>query len=242
LTETTNLSGLRAIITGASKGIGRAIAERLAAEKTALALVARSGDLLDERVNDCQRRGAKAQAFVCDVADADAVERQFKKAIDWLGGVDLLVNNAGVGYFASVDELPIARFDEMINTNLRGAFLCARAVIPRMKADGGGTIINIASIAGKYGSEGGGAYCASKFGLMGLNECMGLDLRAHNIRVTAICPGSVNAPDFRGGRTSRINPENMIQAADVAEAVIYIARQPARIFIREMEVRVTRTA
>jgi 3-oxoacyl-[acyl-carrier protein] reductase len=242
LAETKNLSGCRAIITGASKGIGRAIAERLAAEKASLALVARSGDLLQERVTDCQRKGAEAVAFVCDVADADAVERQLKKAIDWMGGVDLLVNNAGLGYFAPVDELSVTDFDEMITTNLRGAFLCARAVIPRMKADGGGTIINIASIAGKYGSEGGGGYCASKYGLMGLNECMGLDLRAHNIRVTAICPGSVNAPDFRAGRSTRIKPENMIQAADIAEAVVYVARQPARIFIREMEVRVTRTA
>lgn len=236
-----NLTGLKAIVTGASKGIGRAIAERLADEKTQLALVARNGILLEERVADCSRRGAKAKPFVCDVGDAAAVERQLKAAIDWLCGVDLLVNNAGLGYFGSVDQLTVAQFDEMISTNLRGVFLCSRAVVPRMKADGGGTIINIASIAGKSGSEGGAGYCASKFGLMGLSECMGLDLRAHNIRVTAICPGSVNAPDFRPGRTSKIAPERMIQAVDVAEAVLYLARQPDRIFLREMEMRVTRT-
>ncbi|MBI3871645.1 MAG: SDR family oxidoreductase [candidate division Zixibacteria bacterium] len=138
-----NLTGLKAIVTGASKGIGRAIAERLADEKTQLALVARNGILLEERVADCSRRGAKAKPFVCDVGDAAAVERQLKAAIDWLCGVDLLVNNAGLGYFGSVDQLTVAQFDEMISTNLRGVFLCSRAVVPRMKADGGGTIINL---------------------------------------------------------------------------------------------------
>ena len=237
-----NLNGCRAIVTGASKGIGRAIAERLADEGARLALMARSGPVLDDRVADCHQRGAQATAFACDVSDARTVERQFAAAITWLGGVDLLVNNAGLGYFASVDELTVEEFDEMLGTNLRGVFLCSRAVVPRMKADGGGLIVNIASIAGKYGSEMGAGYCASKFGVMGLNECMGLDLRRHNIRVTAICPGSVNAPDFRTGRTARIASEHMIQAGDVAEAVVYLARQPDRIFLREMEIRVTQTS
>jgi NAD(P)-dependent dehydrogenase (short-subunit alcohol dehydrogenase family) len=236
-----NLSGKKIIVTGASKGIGRAIAERIAAEKTVLALVARSGELLAERVSFCESKGAKAKAFPCDVGDAAGVEKTFKAAIEWLGGVDCLVNNAGLGYFAPFDQLSVAQFDEMITTNLRGAFLCAKAVVPRMKADGGGAIINIASIAGKYGSDRGAGYCASKFGLMGMNECMGLDLRPHNIRVTAICPGSVNAPDFRAGRTTQIRGDQMIQASDIAEQVVFLLRQPERIFIREMEVRVTKT-
>lgn len=236
------IRGKRVIVTGASKGIGRAIVERLAAEHCALALIARSGDLLADRVVFCEKQGAKAKAFVCDVGDPSQVESQFKGAVDWLGGVDCLVNNAGLGYFARFDELGVSQFDEMITTNLRGPFLCARAVVPRMKEAADGLIINIASIAGKYGSERGAGYCASKFGLMGMNECMGMDLRTLGIRVSAICPGSVNAPDFRQGRITKIKPDDMIQAADIAEAVVYLLSQPSRIFIREMEVRVTRAS
>ncbi len=238
----TSLANKKVIITGASKGIGRAIVERLAHEKCALALFARSGDLLAERVSDCEKQGVKAKAFVCDVGDHNQVESRFSAAIEWLGGVDCLVSNAGLGHFARFDELQTAQFDEMLTTNLRGPFLCAKAVVPEMKHAGDGLIVNIASIAGKYGSERGSGYCASKFGLMGLNECMGMDLRALGIRVTAICPGSVNAPDFRMGRITKIKPEDMIQAEDIAEAVAYLLRQPSRIFIREMEVRVTKAS
>jgi NAD(P)-dependent dehydrogenase (short-subunit alcohol dehydrogenase family) len=238
----SDLSGKRVIVTGASRGIGRAIAERLAAEKCTLALFARSGDLLAERVAFSEKKGAKTKAFVCDVGDASQIDTQFKATIDWLGGVDCLVSNAGLGYFARFDELAVTHFDEMISTNLRGPFLCAKAVVPAMNEAGSGLIINIASIAGKYGSERGAGYCASKFGLMGLNECMGMDLRTFGIRVTAICPGSVNAPDFRQGRITNIRPEDMIQAEDIAEAVVYLLRQPSRIFIREMEVRVTKAS
>jgi NADP-dependent 3-hydroxy acid dehydrogenase YdfG len=207
-----------------------------------MALFARSGDLLAERVAFCEKKGAKAKAFVCDIGNAANVESQFAAAIAWLGGVDCLVNNAGLGYFARFDELAVSQFDEMLSTNLRGPFLCAKAVVPKMREQGDGLIINIASIAGKYGSERGAGYCASKFGLMGMNECMGMDLRSLGIRVTAICPGSVNAPDFRQGRITKIKPEDMIQATDIAEAVVYLLSQPSRIFIREMEVRVTKAS
>jgi 3-oxoacyl-[acyl-carrier protein] reductase len=233
------LKGHQIIVTGASRGIGRAIAERLADNGARLALMARSGDLLKDRVDECARRGAEARAFVCDVSDSKAVHKTFREAIEWLGGIDVLVNNAGLGYMGSVEELTIEQFDEMIGTNLRGVFLCSRAVVPAMKTGGGGVIVNISSIAGKNGFKGGAGYSASKFGVMGMNECMGLDLREHNIRVAAICPGSVNAPDFRTGRSGRIAEANMIQASDVAEAVVYVASQPSRIFIRELEIRVT---
>jgi hypothetical protein len=234
-----NLKNCRTIVTGASKGIGRAIAERLAKEGARLSLIARSAGLLQECAAHCRELGAEAEGLVCDVSDAIAVEREFGKALEWLGGIDLLVNNAGLGYMGSVEELSVAQFDEMVGTNLRGVFLCSRAVVPRMKSYGGGVIVNIASIAGKAGFLGGAGYAGSKFGVMGLSECMGLDLRPHNIRVAAVCPGSVNAPDFRRERSGRIAADNMIQAEDVADAVVYIARQPERIFIRELEIRVT---
>jgi NAD(P)-dependent dehydrogenase (short-subunit alcohol dehydrogenase family) len=233
------LRGMRVIVTGASKGIGLAISDRLAVEGGRVAMMARSGDLLRERVTLLRDKGADVRDFICDVSDAEAVIHQFRQALDWLGGIDLLVNNAGVGYRKPFEELTTDEFDEMIATNLRGVFLSSQAVVPRMKADGGGTIVNIASIAGKFGSAGGAGYCASKFGVMGLNECMGFDLRPFNIRVTAICPGSVNAPDFRQGREGHIKADAMIQVSDVAEAVAYVARQPDRIFLREMEMRVT---
>jgi NADP-dependent 3-hydroxy acid dehydrogenase YdfG len=235
-----SLKNRKTIVTGASKGIGRAIAERLAHEGATLALLARSADTLQECAAQCRAAGAEAEAFVCDVSDATAVESQLGRAVEWLGGIQLLVNNAGLGYFGSVEELTVAEFDEMMGTNLRGVFLCSRAVVPRMKTDGGGVIVNIASIAGKAGFLGGAGYAGSKFGVMGMSECMGLDLRPHNIRVAAICPGSVNAPDFRQERSSRIAADNMIQAEDVADAVVYVATQPGRILIRELEIRVTK--
>ena len=235
-----SLKNCMTIVTGASKGIGRAIAERLAREGAKLALLARSADTLQECATQCRAAGAEAEAFVCDVSDATAVESQFGKAVEWLGGIQLLVNNAGLGYFGSIEELTVAEFDEMMGTNLRGVFLCSRAVVPRMKTDGGGVIVNIASIAGKGGFLGGAGYAGSKFGVMGMSECMGLDLRPHNIRVAAICPGSVNAPDFRDGRSSHMAADQMIQAEDVADAVVYIATQPDRIFIRQLEIRVTK--
>jgi NADP-dependent 3-hydroxy acid dehydrogenase YdfG len=236
----TKLDKTRTIITGASKGIGRSISERFAREGAKLALLARSEDLLKECAQQCRDLGAEAEALVCNVSDADDVERTFGKALEYLGGIDVLINNAGLGYFGSVENLEIAQFDEMMGTNLRGVFLCSRAVVPRMKADGGGVIVNIASIAGLRGFEGGAGYAGSKHGVMGMSECMGLDLRPHNIRVTAICPGSVNAPDFRAGRSGRIHAENMIQAEDIAEACIYVATQPSRMFLRQLEIRVTK--
>ena len=172
-----NLKACRTIITGASKGIGRTIAERLAKDGAKLALMARSADALADCAEHCRKAGTEARAFVCDVSDAEAVSAQFTQAMEWLGGIDLLVNNAGLGYFGSVDELTVAQFDEMMGTNLRGVFLCSRAVVPRMKTDGGGVIVNIASIAGKAGFLGGAGYAGSKHGVMGMSECMGLDLR-----------------------------------------------------------------
>jgi 3-oxoacyl-[acyl-carrier protein] reductase len=152
--------------------------------------------------------------------------------------IDLLVNNAGLGIMAPVHELEIRHWDRMMNANLRGTFLFTRAVVPGMIGRQEGTIINIASIAGKDGFVGGTGYAASKHAIMGFTDSLWREVREHNIQVCAICPGSVDT-HFFGPDVGKTGREHMMRPDDVAEAVLYVARQPDRLFIKEIEMRVT---
>src|SRR5690349_6096163 len=138
-------------------------------------------------------------------------------ALERYGRIDILVNNAGLGHFGPVDELPVEQFDEMIAVNLRGPFLCTRAVVPTMKKQGRGAIVNVASVAGLVGNPNLSGYNASKFGLMGFSEATMLELRHAGIKVSVICPGSV-ATEFGHGP----NVAGMLAAHDVAEATMAI--------------------
>jgi 3-oxoacyl-[acyl-carrier protein] reductase len=152
------------------------------------------------------------------------------------GAIDFLVNNAGTGRFGPVQEFNESDWDNVLDTNLKGVFLVSRAVAPSMISRGSGHIVNISSLAGKNFFAGGGLYCASKWGLLGLTYCMGEDLRAHGIRVTAICPGSV-ATDF-GHPTSK-NIHKMLQPHDVAHAVEMVISAEPQSFISEVVMRPT---
>ncbi len=223
-----------AIVTGASRGIGYAIARELARRGLRLALVARDA----KRLEDAVRRLASASVdvFPCDVQDAAQVRATFEKILERPGRLEVLVNNAGLGVFAPVEQIADADWDSTLNTNLRGVFYCSKAVIPRMIEQRGGHIINISSLAGKNPLAGGAAYAASKWGLMGLTYAMAEELRGYGIRVSVICPGTVQT-EFspHAGK----NPQRMLQPGDVARVVGWLLEQPPQSFVSEVLLRPT---
>ena len=225
-----------AIVTGASRGIGFAIAAELARRGYRLAMLARDQKAL---LGAARRLGASApevKTFACDVREAAQVKSAFEKVLAWAGRVDVLVNNAGIGGFGAIHELTDEVWDDTLDTNLRGVFLCSRAVAPGMIRQRSGYIINISSLAGKNFFAGAAAYCASKWGLMGLTKCMAEDLRGYGIRVTAICPGSVHT-EFspHAGK----DPKKMLQPEDVVRTVGWLLDQSPTSFASEIELRPT---
>lgn len=225
-----------AIVTGASQGIGYAIAEELARRSYRLALVARRERPLQEAASQLAAKAPEVRAFACDVADSARVRAVFGAIADWGGPADVLVNNAGVGAFKPIHELTDDDWDRTLDTNLRGVFLCSRGVAPQMIERGSGYIINISSLAGKNAFPGGSAYCASKWGLLGMSRCMAEDLRRYNIRVSVISPGTVYT-EF-SPHTGK-DPKKMLQAGDVARVVGWLLEQEPQSFASEVDLRPT---
>jgi 3-oxoacyl-[acyl-carrier protein] reductase len=230
------IEGKVALVTGASKGIGLAIARSLARMGAHVALCARDEKTLGALANQLERQGQKAVAVPADLSRASEAASAVQRTEQVLGPVEILVNNAGIGYFAAVQEASEEKWDAVIDTNLKAVFLLSKAVAPAMIRLRRGHIINIASLAGKSAFAGGSVYCASKWGLLGLTECMAEDLRPYGIRVSAICPGSVNT-DFspHAGK----DPKKMLQPEDVAHAVEAIVTQEPQSFISEILLRPT---
>jgi NAD(P)-dependent dehydrogenase (short-subunit alcohol dehydrogenase family) len=232
-------SGRVALVTGGTRGIGRAIVEALLEEGWRVFFCARTA----ASVSAAERElGAR---FAGRVAGRRADVRRESEAeglVGWVlaeaGRLDCLVNNAGLGVFAAVDELSGEDFREVVETNLHGPFYLMRAAAPAMKRQGSGWIVNIASLAAKNPFAGGAAYNASKFGLVGMSEAAMLDLRHHGVRVAAILPGSV-ATEFRAGRTAE-ETDWMLQPADVARAVADLLRYPGRALPSLIEMRPSR--
>lgn len=181
-----------ALVTGGSRGIGRAIVDALAKEGWRVFFCSRSAESVSRAARQLAASfQGKVQGRACDVGQQDDVEDLVSWVVAEAGRIDCLVNNAGIGRFGPVDEISGEAWRQLIRTNLNGAFYATRAVVPGMKAQGGGWIINIASLAGRNPFAGGAAYNASKFGLVGFSEASMLDLRPYGIRVAAILPGSV---------------------------------------------------
>jgi NAD(P)-dependent dehydrogenase (short-subunit alcohol dehydrogenase family) len=222
-----------AIVTGASRGIGRAIAEALLQEGASVAVCGRTGTSVNEAVNTLSVTGARVIGAAVDVSSAEAVSRFFKLVDEQFGGLDILVNNAGIGIFRSVADLSYEHWKATLDTNLSGVFYCCHEAVPRMRHRGGGAIINISSLAGRNAFAGGAAYNASKFGLNGFSEALMLDHRYDNIRVSYVMPGSVDT-DFAGHSPAaswKMAPE------DVADAVMLVLRMPARTTVSRIEMR-----
>lgn len=231
-----SLQGKTALITGGSRGIGLAIARRLGQMGARVAISARSQAALEKAVASLSESGVKALAIPADVSLAAQVEEMVRRANAAFGDIHILVNNAGVGVFGPAHEQREEDWDKVIDTNLKGVFLCSRAVAPQMIRQGTGHIINISSLAGKNANAGGGIYYASKWGLQGLTFCMAEDLRPYGIRVSVICPGSVQT-EFspHAGK----DPLKMLQPDDVAHAVAMLVTQAPQSFISEVLLRPT---
>lgn len=230
----TAVQGKVALITGASRGIGLAIARSLAGLGAKVALCARDPQRLETAAAALKQTGASAVAIAGDVRRADEIAHLLRATERSLGPIEILVNNAGIGYFAPVQEASEADWDSVLDTNLKAVFLLSSAVAPGMIQRRGGHIINIGSLSGKSAFAGGAIYCASKWGLLGLTQCMAEDLRSYGVRVSAVAPGSV-ATDFSphtGKDTSK-----MLQPDDVAHAVESIVTQTPQSFISEVLIR-----
>jgi len=231
------LTGKRAIVTGGTRGIGRAIAESLLAAGAAVVICGRNGAALDMAVSEMKtKHGDRIHGRVCNVANATEVFDFFTAAIGLLGGLDILVNNAGVGTFKSTADLTIEDWHRVLDTNLSGVFYCCHAALPTLKGQVGAYIINISSLAGKNAFAGAAAYNASKFGLNGFSEAMMLDHRFDGVRVSYIMPGSVNT-DFG---SSKKDTSWMIDPADIADIVMSLLQMPARTLVSRIEVRPTK--
>lgn len=228
------LDGNVALVTGASRGIGRAIAHRLATLGASVAICGRDRAALEDSSKCLQELGARCFSQVTDVTREEQVSDLVSKAESALGPIQILVNNAGIGLFGPAHEKSEADWDRVLNSNLKSVFLVSRAVIPSMVRRGSGDIINISSLAGKNTFAGGGIYCASKWGLMGLSGCMMEDLRAHGIRVSVICPGSV-ATEFSGSKPK--DSSKALSPEDVAHAVEAIVTQGSGSFLSEIHLR-----
>jgi 3-oxoacyl-[acyl-carrier protein] reductase len=234
---TESLKGKVALITGASRGIGFAIARKLGQMGARLSLCARDARATEKAASEIESQGAQALAVPADVTRESDISSLVRKTEQSLGPIEILVNNAGIGYFAPIQDAQQAEWDKVLDTNLKAVFLLSKAVAPGMIARRGGHIVNIASLAGKSAFAGGSIYCASKWGLIGLTECMAEDLRPYGIRVCAICPGTV-ATEFSSHAGK--DPSKMLQPEDVAHALEMILTQSPESFISEVQLRPTR--
>lgn len=234
-----SLHGKVVLVTGGSRGIGRAIALRLASLGASVAICGRSAAKLKETETELRECSAKAASIVADVTKTGEISKMLEEVKSALGPISVLVNNAGMGVFGPVHEKTEEEWDRLMNTNLKSVFLVSRAVIPEMIERGGGDVINISSLAGKNVFAGGGLYCASKWGLQGLSGCMAEELREHGIRVSTVCPGSV-ATEFSGRGPK--DASKVLKPEDVAHAVAMIATQGEQSFLSEVHLRPLRKA
>ena len=222
-----------ALVTGAGKGIGRAVALALAAEGAHVGLLARTeSDLLLVAAEIIAAGGTVATA-VADVADRTAVNLAVVKIQQELGPIDILINNAGIGSFAKFLDMEPAQWEHIIQVNLLGTYYVTRAVLPSMITRQTGDIINISSTAGQRASAGSSAYSASKFAVLGLTESLMQEVRKHNIRVSALTPSTVATPLAMDNGLTDGNPDKVMQPEDIAEFIVSQLKLNRRIFIKE---------
>jgi 3-oxoacyl-[acyl-carrier protein] reductase len=233
-----SLAGKIAVVTGGTRGIGRAIAERLLGEGASVAICGRTPESTG-RALDSMRPLGNVCGYPADVADADEVRKFFQAVDQEFGGLDILVNNAGAGVFRKTGEMSVEEWHRNIDLNLNGAFYCSREALARFLKRGGGFIVNISSLAGKNAFSGGAGYNASKFGLNGFSEALLLDHRHDNVRVSYIMPGSV-ATEFGGPSDRSGDTSWMTSPGDVAEVVAMVLRMPARTMVSRVELRPSR--
>jgi NAD(P)-dependent dehydrogenase (short-subunit alcohol dehydrogenase family) len=232
-----SLTGQVAVITGAGRGIGAAIARKLAEMGALAVLCGRTRAPLESTAAAIARAGGRAEIAECDVMELPSVEKLAARVDRSFGRLDILVNNAGIGGFGGpLHQMPPESWDKVLNTNLRGVYYCIRALAPLMIRARAGHIVNISSLAGKNPLPNGAAYAASKWGLNGLSYSVAEELRAYNIRVSVVCPGSV---DTELTPHTGKDPHKMLQPDDVAHVVAMLVTQAPQSFASEVLLRPT---
>lgn len=233
--QTNNLKGKVAIVTGASKGIGKAIAVALAEAGAKVVLAARTRDTVEQVAAELKAVGAEAIAVPTDVTDIDAVQNLVQRTLDIYQKLDILINNAGSGRFGTIADFDPSDWDNVVNSNLKGVYLCAKYALPHLLAQGGGQIINVLSIAAKVAFPASSAYCAAKAGALALTKVLAAEVRDQNIRVTAVLPGSVETP-FWDEIPQHPDFEKMLKPEHVANAVLSVCQQPIGMVTEEIVV------
>jgi len=233
------VQGKVALVTGAGRGIGKAIALLLAGAGCHVVLVARSRDQLEEVRREIDSRHGSAAVVPCDLTRDDGIEKLVDRSAQHFGAIDILINNAGWGKRASVVKAKIDDWDQTFRVNLRAPMILAQRLLPAMIEKGEGAVINIGSVSGKSGEANGAAYSASKFGLIGFTQSLYEEVREHGIKVSVILPGFVDTPLIPPNR--QLDRSKMIQADDVAQTVLYVLTSPATCCPVEITVRPQRT-
>jgi 3-oxoacyl-[acyl-carrier protein] reductase len=228
-----------ALVTGATQGIGRATAFALGRAGYRVGVCARTHARVDDLVAGLKSEGIDAAGVCADVGDADEAARAADHIAMAIGEIGVLVNNAGVLIARPFDELTIDDWDTTMTTNVRSLFLMTRAVLPAMRRRREGTIINVASLAGRSGFVGGTAYAASKHAVLGFSRSLMLEVRKDNVRVLAICPGSVDTPMLHDQPMLHADPNRILRPEDVADTILHALLLPARALVSELDIRPT---
>jgi 3-oxoacyl-[acyl-carrier protein] reductase len=231
-----DLKNKNALITGAGKGIGKAVAIALAKEGVNVILLARTQSDLDKVATEVNALGVKSLTVTADVADINSVNTAVEKALDEFKTIDILINSAGIAAFGTFLELEPAAWERIIQVNLMGTYYVTRAVLPNMIERQTGDIINISSTAGLSGNALTSAYSASKFAVLGLTESLMQEVRKHNIRVTALTPSTVATDMARELKLTDGNPEKVMQSEDMAELIIAQLKLNRRVFIKNSSI------
>lgn len=226
------IKGKNAIITGAGRGIGRATAMAFAAEGMNIGLIGRTAANLEKVAAELEQYGVKTVFAAADVADEQGVNAAVAHITEELGAIDVLINNAGIGKFGKFLDLSPEEFKGIVDTNLMGVYYVTRAVLPQMIERESGEIINIASTAGQKGAPLTSAYSASKFGVMGLTESLMLEVRKHNIRVTALTPSTVATDLAIESNLTDGNPDKVMQPEDMAQMMVAQLKLHPRVLLK----------
>jgi 3-oxoacyl-[acyl-carrier protein] reductase len=224
-----------ALVTGASKGIGKAIALALARQGVSLSISARSKTELERTAAEIRESGVRCLPFAGDMSKEEEIKRFVQAGIKEYGAMQILVNNAGLGRFKPVYELSTAEWDEMFNLNVRGLFIATRECLPYLRKAGEAAVVNVVSLAGKNAFVNGAGYAATKHAVLGFSRCLMLEERNNGIRVLAMCPGSVDT----GFSSNPAKREKILRPEDVASGIVHMLQLPQRAMISEIDIRPT---